>query len=86
MKGPFMLPGSVMEGDYLEIGMIGGYGRVMATRFNGFGEYDQVVLSDEPMLTLYAEPQPTPVIAPAPIAQARRAAASRAVSKAGSKS
>jgi ornithine decarboxylase len=66
MKGPFMLPGSVTEGDYLEIGMIGGYGRVMATRFNGFGEYDQALLSDEPMMTVYAEQETVPAV---PIAQ-----------------
>jgi ornithine decarboxylase len=45
----------VREGDYIEIGQIGAYGRVMATRFNGFGEYDEVMLTDEPMLSMYAE-------------------------------
>jgi hypothetical protein len=28
---------------------------VLANRFNGFGEYDEVVLTDEPMLSMYAE-------------------------------
>jgi hypothetical protein len=27
---------------------------VLANRFNGFGEYDEVVLTDEPMLSMYA--------------------------------
>ena len=55
MKGPFLLPASVMEGDYLEIGMVGAYGRVMATRFNGFGEYDQVIVDDAPQTTMYGD-------------------------------
>lgn len=53
LPGPFVLPASVREGDYIEIGQIGAYGRAMATRFNGFGEYDEVVLTDEPMLSMY---------------------------------
>lgn len=54
LPGPFVLPDSVREGDYIEIGQIGAYGRVLANRFNGFGEYDEVVLTDEPMLSMYA--------------------------------
>ena len=53
MKGPFLLPASVMEGDFIEIGTVGAYGRVMSTRFNGFGEYDQVLLDDSPFATMY---------------------------------
>ena len=53
LPGPFMLPPSMQEGDYIEIGQIGAYGRVLANRFNGFGEYDEVVLTDEPMLSMY---------------------------------
>ena len=55
LPGPFVLPNSVREGDYIEIGQIGAYGRVFASRFNGFGEYDEVTLRDEPMLTMYAD-------------------------------
>jgi ornithine decarboxylase len=55
LQGPFMLPPSVQEGDYIEIGQIGAYGRVLANRFNGFGEYDEAVLTDEPMLSMYAD-------------------------------
>lgn len=59
MKGPFLLPGSVAEGDYIEIGNMGAYGRAIAGHFNGYGEYDEVILLDEPMLTMYdAETMP----------------------------
>lgn len=53
MKGPFLLPSSVKEGDYVEIGNMGAYARAIAGRFNGYGEYDEVILLDEPMLTMY---------------------------------
>jgi ornithine decarboxylase len=55
LPGPFELPACVREGDYIEIGQIGAYGRVLANRFNGFGEYDEVMLRDEPMLSMYAD-------------------------------
>ncbi|MDX2307387.1 MAG: type III PLP-dependent enzyme [Hyphomicrobium sp.] len=54
MKGPFLLPASVREGDYIEIGSVGAYGRAIAGDFNGYGKYDEVILDDEPMLSLYA--------------------------------
>lgn len=53
MKGPFLLPADTQVGDFIEIGMLGAYGGAMATRFNGFGEYQQFGVSDEPMLTAY---------------------------------
>lgn len=53
MKGPYYLPADIAEGDYIEIGNIGAYGRVMATRFNGFGAYDDVAVQDEPMMSAY---------------------------------
>lgn len=53
MKGPFLLPASIMEGDYIEIGNMGAYGRAIAGHFNGYGDYDEVILLDEPMLTMY---------------------------------
>jgi ornithine decarboxylase len=53
MPGPFLLPNSVREGDYIEIGQIGAYGRVFASPFNGFGAYDEAILTDEPMLSMY---------------------------------
>jgi ornithine decarboxylase len=57
MKGPFLLPDAVREGDYLEIGNTGAYARAIAGRFNGYGEYDEVILQDEPMYTMYGEKQ-----------------------------
>lgn len=54
MKGPFLLPASTREGDYIEIGNMGAYGRAIAGHFNGYGEYDEVILLDDPMLTMYA--------------------------------
>jgi ornithine decarboxylase len=32
---------------------MGAYARAIAGRFNGYGEYDEVILLDEPMLTMY---------------------------------
>jgi ornithine decarboxylase len=53
LPGPFVLPEDVREGDYIEIGQIGAYGRVLANHFNGYGEYDEVLLTDAPMLSMY---------------------------------
>jgi ornithine decarboxylase len=63
MKGPFWLPGSVKEGDYLEITNVGAYGRAIAGDFNGYGKYDEVMLDDEPMLTMYGANTASTVIA-----------------------
>ena len=58
MKGPFMLPADVKEGDYLEIGQLGAYGRTMATRFNGFAIANMpVIVRDEPLMSLYNDTQ-----------------------------
>ena len=62
LPGPFVLPDCVREGDYIEIGQIGAYGRVFANHFNGFGQYDEIILRDEPMLSMY-----TPAEQPATI-------------------
>ncbi len=53
MKGPFMLPADIREGDWIEIGGLGAYGQTMRTRFNGFYSDKQAELSDAPMLTLF---------------------------------
>ncbi|RTL14954.1 MAG: type III PLP-dependent enzyme, partial [Sphingomonadaceae bacterium] len=55
MAGPFPLPADTNTGDYFEIGMLGAYGQAMRTGFNGFGTGDTVVVTDEPMLSVYAE-------------------------------
>ena len=53
MKGPFLLPGDIQAGDYIEIGILGAYGAAMKTGFNGFGDAEQIVVEDEPMASLY---------------------------------
>ena len=53
MQGPFLLPGDIKADDYIEIGMLGAYGAAMKTGFNGFGDAQQVDVSDEPMASLY---------------------------------
>jgi ornithine decarboxylase len=58
MAGPFDLPADVAAGDYIEVGMIGAYGCAMRTGFNGFGVEQHVIVSDEPMASLYAELEP----------------------------
>jgi ornithine decarboxylase len=58
LPGPFFLPDVVGEGDYLEIGQVGAYGRVLANRFNGFGEFEEVTLTDEPMLSMFKQMEP----------------------------
>jgi ornithine decarboxylase len=55
MAGPFMLPADTQAGDYIEIGMIGAYGSAMRTAFNGFGSDETVIVTDEPMVSLYDE-------------------------------
>jgi ornithine decarboxylase len=55
MPGPFLLPAKIKEGDYIEIGNTGAYGRALGGRFNGYGAYDEAILLDEPMLTMYDE-------------------------------
>jgi ornithine decarboxylase len=55
MAGPFMLPADVQAGDYIEIGMLGAYGCAMRTGFNGFTNGETVVVTDEPMASLYIE-------------------------------
>lgn len=49
MTGPFILPADVGEGDYIEIGMTGAYGAALASGFNGFGVYEEALLSDAPL-------------------------------------
>jgi ornithine decarboxylase len=55
MAGPFMLPADMAAGDYIEIGMLGAYGSAMRTAFNGFGSDQIVIVTDEPMVSLYED-------------------------------
>ncbi|MBL8699071.1 MAG: type III PLP-dependent enzyme [Alphaproteobacteria bacterium] len=50
MKGPFVLPACVREGDWLEIGQLGAYGAALRTAFNGFDRARLVDVCDDPML------------------------------------
>ena len=51
MRGPFMLPENVQEGDWIEIGQLGAYGACMRTAFNGFDKAILAEVRDRPMLT-----------------------------------
>jgi len=51
--GPFMLPADIGEGDLIEIGSLGAYGMVMATRFNGFGEAITIESKDAPWPSMF---------------------------------
>jgi len=53
MQGPFGLPEDIQAGDFIEIGMLGAYGAAMKTDFNGFGAAERIVVTDEPMASLY---------------------------------
>lgn len=53
MPGPFFLPAETGPGDFIEIGMLGAYGRTMAGNFNGYGSYAEVTCTDDPFGTIY---------------------------------
>jgi len=53
MPGPFLLPDDVREGDYLEFGNMGAYARAIAGQFNGYGKYNEIILEDEPMYSMF---------------------------------
>lgn len=53
IPGPFTLPSDIEEGDYIEIGLTGAYGRVSASGFNGYGEYYFAEAMDNPFPTMY---------------------------------
>jgi ornithine decarboxylase len=49
MRGPFLLPEDVAEGDWIEIGQLGAYGACLRTAFNGFDRARIVEVGDNPM-------------------------------------
>ena len=53
MKGPFLLPNNIKEGDYIELGQLGAYGLTFRTKFNGFYSDTIVELNDNPIMSLY---------------------------------
>lgn len=71
MKGPFFLPTRIREGDYIEIGNTGAYGRSIAGGFNGYGVFEEAILTDEPMLTMYGAEARAPAAAVAAHEQAQ---------------
>ncbi|MEA2737863.1 MAG: ornithine decarboxylase, partial [Acetobacteraceae bacterium] len=64
MRGPFLLPADVAEGDWIEIGQLGAYGACLRTAFNGFDRARIVEVGDKPMLgTPTHQPEPLQVAA-----------------------
>ena len=53
MKGPFLLPNNIKEGDYIELGQLGAYGLTFRTKFNGFYSDTIVEVNDKPIMSLY---------------------------------
>jgi len=53
MKGPFLLPNNIKEGDYIELGQLGAYGLTFRTKFNGFYSDKIFDLADQPIMSLY---------------------------------
>jgi ornithine decarboxylase len=47
MRGPFLLPADVAEGDWIEIGQLGAYGACLRTAFNGFDRARIVEVGDD---------------------------------------
>ena len=56
MKGPFLLPNNIKEGDYIELGQLGAYGLTFRTKFNGFYSDEIYELNDKPIMTIYEDP------------------------------
>lgn len=54
MKGPFMLPSDIREGDWIEVGQLGAYGATLRTRFNGFYSDAVAEVADAPLMSLYS--------------------------------
>jgi len=55
MKGPFLLPNNIKEGDYIELGQLGAYGLTFRTKFNGFYSNKIFELNDKPIMSLYED-------------------------------
>jgi len=55
MKGPFLLPNNIKEGDYIELGQLGAYGLTFRTNFNGFYSNEIFEVNDRPIMSLLEE-------------------------------
>ena len=53
MKGPFILPNNLKEGDYIEIGQLGAYSLTFRTKFNGFYSDEIYEVQDKPIMSMY---------------------------------
>ncbi len=53
MKGPFILPNNIKEGDYIELGQLGAYGLTFRTQFNGYYSDSIFEVCDDPIMTMY---------------------------------
>jgi len=53
MKGPFVLPNNLKEGDYLEIGQLGAYSLTFRTKFNGFYSNQIFEVKDKAIMSMY---------------------------------
>jgi ornithine decarboxylase len=56
MKGPFLIPNNIKEGDYIELGQLGAYGLTFRTKFNGFYSDHIFELHDKPIMSIYDGP------------------------------
>ena len=53
MKGPFVLPNNLKEGDYIEMGQLGAYSLTFRTKFNGFYSDKIFEVQDKPIISMY---------------------------------
>jgi len=53
MKGPFVLPNNLKEGDYIEMGQLGAYSLTFRTKFNGFYSDQIFEVQDKPIMSMY---------------------------------
>ena len=53
MKGPFVLPNNLKEGDYIELGQLGAYSLTFRTQFNGFYSDKIFEVQDKPIISIY---------------------------------
>lgn len=68
MKGPFMLPSDIQEGDYIEIGQLGAYSLSMRSNFNGFGQFVEAESEDKPIMSIFGRGEQVVKKAPAKVA------------------
>ena len=53
MKGPFIFPNNLKEGDYIEVGQLGAYSLSFRTKFNGFYSDQMFEVHDKPIMSMY---------------------------------